>query len=83
MASRERIIIELQAQAAAEGETENIRVLRAILKATVTHNEWSALTKSEWVDVDGPKGSVRRHWYLRHWVKGAMIAAHKEFDSEK
>lgn len=83
MASRERIIVELQAQAAAEGETENIRVLRALLKATVTHNEWSSLTKSEWVNVDESGMSVRRHWYLRQWVKGAIIALYKEFDNEE
>lgn len=83
MASRQRILAELEVQELHEGLTENIRLLRVLLQSTLTTNEWRALTRADWIVIDAQAFKTRRHWYVRPWVKEMVLFAYEEIKNAK
>jgi hypothetical protein len=68
MYKRNAVQIELDVQAAHEGETDNIRACRAVLKHAKTSSEWQALVSVKHHRYGPLSYETHRFYYLRDWV---------------
>jgi hypothetical protein len=73
MSGRAKILAELDRQAAHEGETQNVKMCRAIAQHAQFTSEWQALISVQYHRYGKLSYEVYPFYYVRPWVE-SMIA---------